>query len=98
MLNKVDLKKLTNYCTLQVLFSVLLYFISSIDLSAQSSNSLKYQLPPKVIADLVDAPPTPSVNIDPTRKWMLLQEYPNLISIDELASIDVDELPDTRKG
>ena len=83
MLNKEDSKIPIN-CTFQVMFFVLLYFISLIDLSAQS-NSSKYQLPPKVIAGLVDAPPTPSVILDPTRKWMLLQEYPNLISIDELA-------------
>lgn len=85
MLKKVDLKKLTNYCFFQVLFFLVVNFISPIDLSAQSSNSLKYQLPPKVIADLIDAPPTPAVSLDPTKKWMLLLEYPNLISIDELA-------------
>ncbi|NIO27718.1 MAG: prolyl oligopeptidase family serine peptidase [Candidatus Latescibacteria bacterium] len=55
------------------------------ELSAQSSSTQKYQTPPKAIADLIDAPPTPYVSIDPTQKWMLIQEYPNLIAIEELA-------------
>ena len=85
MFNKVGVKKLMASCAFHLLFSALFSFLSVIDASAQSSNSLTYQLPPKAIANLVDAPPTPSVSLDPTRKWMLLQEYPNLISIDELA-------------
>jgi dipeptidyl aminopeptidase/acylaminoacyl peptidase len=44
-----------------------------------------YQMPPKAIADLVDAPPTPSVMRDPSNQWMLILERPNLISIEELA-------------
>jgi dipeptidyl aminopeptidase/acylaminoacyl peptidase len=44
-----------------------------------------YQMPPKAIADLVDAPPTPSVLRDPSNRWMLILERPNLISIEELA-------------
>lgn len=63
----------------------MLSIILLIDLTAQTSNTTDYQLPPKVITDLIDAPPIPYVSIDPTHKWMLLQEYPNLISIDEMA-------------
>ncbi len=44
-----------------------------------------YQMPPKAIADLVDAPPTPGVLRDPNDRWMLILERPNLISIEELA-------------
>ena len=44
-----------------------------------------YQMPPKAIADLVDAPPTPGVMRDPNNRWMLILERPNLISIEELA-------------
>ena len=44
-----------------------------------------YQMPPKAIADLVDAPPTPGVARDPNNRWMLILERPNLISIEELA-------------
>jgi len=52
---------------------------------AQTSPSLNYQMPPKVIADLIDAPPTPAVKIDPRYQWLLMLDYPNLISIEELA-------------
>ncbi|MHC4119215.1 MAG: prolyl oligopeptidase family serine peptidase [Planctomycetota bacterium] len=44
-----------------------------------------YQMPPKAIADLVDAPPTPGVLRDPNNRWLLLLERPNLISLEELA-------------
>jgi dipeptidyl aminopeptidase/acylaminoacyl peptidase len=42
-------------------------------------------MPPKAIADLVDAPPTPGVLRDPNNRWLLLLERPNLISLEELA-------------
>ena len=42
-------------------------------------------MPPKAIADLIDAPPIPLVSLDPTQQWLLIQEQPNLISINELA-------------
>ena len=44
-----------------------------------------YQQPPKVIADLVDAPSTPSVEISPAKKWLLILERAELPSIEELA-------------
>ena len=49
------------------------------------SAATNYQMPPKAIADLVDAPPTPDVRRDPNHKWLLILERPNLISIEELA-------------
>lgn len=85
MLCNSNVKRLIYFCTHQLLLAVLLYVIPVSDLSAQSSNTPEYQLPPKAIADLIDAPPIPYISIDPTNKWMLLHEYPNLISIDELA-------------
>lgn len=45
----------------------------------------EYKMPPKAIADLVDAKPTPSVSVGPNGKWMLLMERHNLPSIAELA-------------
>jgi len=48
-------------------------------------SSADYQMPPKAIADLVDAPPTPSLLRDPNNQWMLILERPNLIPIEELA-------------
>jgi dipeptidyl aminopeptidase/acylaminoacyl peptidase len=44
-----------------------------------------YHTPPQVLVDLVDAPPTPGVSIDPMRQWMLLLKQPNLPPIAELA-------------
>ena len=48
-------------------------------------SAANYKMPPKAIADLVDAPPTPSVIRDPNDRWMLILERPNLIPIEELA-------------
>ena len=44
-----------------------------------------YQMPPKAIADIVDAPPTPSVNFSPDRQWMLIMDRPSLPSIEEVS-------------
>ena len=44
-----------------------------------------YQAPPKDIADLVLAKPTPSVSIDQKGEWMLMLERSALPSVEELA-------------
>lgn len=49
------------------------------------SEAADYKMPPKAIADLVDALPTPDVIRDPNNQRMLILERPNLISIEELA-------------
>jgi len=51
----------------------------------QIPTASSYQMPPKAIADLVDAPPTPDVQRDPNHQWLLILEKPNLTSIEELA-------------
>ena len=51
----------------------------------QISTALNYQMPPKAIADLIDAPPTPGVLVDPGQQWLLILKWPNLVSIEELA-------------
>jgi dipeptidyl aminopeptidase/acylaminoacyl peptidase len=79
------IKGLLINCIIRLILTVFFAVFLVGSVLAQTLNSLDYQVPPKVMADLVDAPPTPSVNIDPTKKWMLLQQYPNLISIDEMA-------------
>jgi dipeptidyl aminopeptidase/acylaminoacyl peptidase len=71
--------------TRQILLTVLLFILSAVFSLAQTSESPEYKLPPKAIADLVDAPPTPYVSIDPMYRWMLLQEYQSLKSIEEMA-------------
>ena len=46
---------------------------------------LPYQTPPQAIADLLNAPPTPSISISPTKDWLLLGERTGFPSIEELA-------------
>ena len=53
--------------------------------TSADAEDLTYQLPPQVLVDFVDAPPTPWVTISPTREWMLLMARPNLPPISELA-------------
>lgn len=52
-------------------------------LNAQEDAS--YKMPPKAIADLIDAPPTPSTSISPDNQWVLLLNRPNLPSLEEVA-------------
>ncbi|MEM9991223.1 MAG: prolyl oligopeptidase family serine peptidase [Bacteroidota bacterium] len=48
-----------------------------------------YQIPPKVIADLVDMPATPSLQISPDHKWLVFLERPSLPSIQEVAQKEI---------
>lgn len=47
--------------------------------------SPKYQVPPKPLADLVDAPSTPSVQVDPNHEWLLILDRKRLTTIKEMA-------------
>lgn len=51
----------------------------------KSLNNLGYQIPPKSIADLIDAPPTPAASLSPSGKIMLLLGRASLPSIEEVA-------------
>ncbi|WP_282782519.1 alpha/beta hydrolase family protein [Phaeodactylibacter xiamenensis] len=44
-----------------------------------------YQMPPKAIADLANAPQPPALRINSSREWMMLMERPGYPSIEELA-------------
>ena len=55
---------------------------SSILLMAQDATS--YQLPPKVISDLLLAPPTPGVSVNSTAKYMLIMERNSYPTVEEL--------------
>lgn len=46
---------------------------------------IKYQTPPKAIADLLLAKPTPSVSIDSKAEWILFSERSSYPSVEELA-------------
>ncbi|MFT4758326.1 MAG: dipeptidyl aminopeptidase/acylaminoacyl peptidase [Paraglaciecola sp.] len=59
-----------------------LFLISTIMLQAQQD--LSYQTPPKAIADLIDAPLTPSTRISPDYSMMLWLDRPSLPGIEEV--------------
>ena len=44
-----------------------------------------YQLPPKAITDIVDAPWTPRLSVSPDHDWILMKQYPGLPSIEEVS-------------
>jgi len=52
---------------------------------AAVAQDVMYQLPPKAIADMVDAPLLPRVSVASDGKWMLLMNVPATASIAELA-------------
>ncbi len=64
-------------------FSAFLVAISS---SAQER--VTYQMPPRAIADIADAAPTPGVVRDPTKRWLLVLERASLGSIGELSQAE----------
>jgi dipeptidyl aminopeptidase/acylaminoacyl peptidase len=49
-----------------------------------AQDGLSYQLPPKAIADLLLAKPTPGVSIDDKAQWLLLSERNSYPSVEEL--------------
>ena len=57
-------------------------FVLATALRAQNSG---YQLPPKDIADLLLAKPTPLISVDDKGEWMLLMERNSYPSVEELA-------------
>jgi dipeptidyl aminopeptidase/acylaminoacyl peptidase len=44
-----------------------------------------YRMPPKVLIDIIDAPPTPAVLMDPHRQQLLILDRPSLPPVAELA-------------
>lgn len=54
-------------------------------MNLNAQNNLGYQMPPKAIADLIDAPPTPAASLSPSRDVMLLLGRVSLPSIEEVA-------------
>ncbi len=49
------------------------------------AESVTYRMPPKAIADIADAAPTPQVVLDPTGTWLLVLEHAPLASMAELS-------------
>ncbi|MFO7891939.1 MAG: prolyl oligopeptidase family serine peptidase [bacterium] len=67
------------------IFLIVVFIGCSLSAYGQTEVVESYKMPPKAIADLIDAPPTPSVSIGPENKWMLIMDLPALPSIEELA-------------
>ncbi len=68
------------------LFYMLVNFVilGLLSLSTLSADD-DYKIPPKAIADLVDAPVTPSISLSPDKKHLLILERTSLPSIAELS-------------
>ncbi len=48
-------------------------------------DALDYQMPAQVLADIIDAPPTPGVYLSPDNEWLLLLQRPGYPPISEVA-------------
>lgn len=60
-------------------------FLIALGGSAYAQDAVSYQMPPKAIADLLLAKPTPGVSIDSKAEWMLFSERNSYPSVEELA-------------
>ena len=69
--------------SLQLILSVCLILIFAFEGQAQDNKA--YQMPPKVLAELADVPPSPDVDLGPKGKWMLFTQRPSMPSITEVA-------------
>jgi len=79
---KIDImKKNTNF-----IFSLFVLALISLHTAAQEATS--YQLPPKEIADLLLAAPTPSISVDGKAKYMLVMERPSYPLVEELGQAE----------
>src|SRR5438034_5397246 len=54
-------------------------------LFAQNPSDNSYKIPPKEIADVVDAPPPPQASFSPDDNWLLLMQPPALLTIADLS-------------
>ncbi len=61
---------------------LVLMIVFSVHLTAQDNSS--YQLPPKVIADLLLAAPTPAISVSGNAKYMLVMERNSYPAVEEL--------------
>ena len=68
-----------------------IFLVASLALfiTAKAQNTNGYQTPPKAIADLLLAKPTPSVSIDKKATWMLIMERNSYPTVEELGQPEV---------
>lgn len=73
----------------KILCSILgIFAFSFIVLQSIAQDASRYQLPPKQIADLLLAPPTPSISVDGKAKYMLIIERPSYPLVEELGQTE----------
>ncbi|MET1054031.1 MAG: prolyl oligopeptidase family serine peptidase [Pedobacter sp.] len=65
--------------------TLLSLFLLSTSLGVFAQDAVSYQLPPKAMADLLLAKPTPTVSIDSKAEWMLMSERNSYPSVEQLA-------------
>lgn len=63
----------------------LLLLLLPMALGARAQDAVSYQMPPKAMADILLAKPTPAVSIDSKGEWMLLAGRNSYPSVEELA-------------
>jgi len=64
---------------------VLLLFTCVALLPARTNAQEPYRLPPKVVVDILDAPPPPATFVSPDRSWLLLADRAAMPSIADLS-------------
>ena len=69
--------------------NILLIVSLALFVTAKGQNTNGYQTPPKAIADLLLAKPTPSVSIDKKATWMLIMERNSYPTVEELGQPEV---------
>ncbi|MCJ8209519.1 prolyl oligopeptidase family serine peptidase [Mucilaginibacter sp. RS28] len=62
-----------------------LYLLLLLPYGIKAQDAVSYQMPPKEMADLLLAKPTPGVSIDSRAEWMLLSDRNSYPSVEELA-------------
>ncbi len=68
------------------ILSIIAFALVTLQTIAQEANT--YQLPPKEVADLLLAPPTPSISVDGKAKHMLIMERPSYPLVEELGQAE----------
>ncbi|MBN1212067.1 MAG: prolyl oligopeptidase family serine peptidase [candidate division Zixibacteria bacterium] len=69
---------------ISVLFQVVAVLLAFSTVAAEEIAS-GYMMPPKALADLVDAPYSPRVSVSPNNEWIALMPYPGLPPLEDLA-------------
>jgi len=67
----------------------LLLFIITISFKATAQEAVGYQIPPKDIADLLLAKPSPGVSVDKKGEWMLISERNSYPTVEELGQPEI---------